>query len=432
MMPPNPGEDYPVKSPARSTAPLVTTDPANAAMRSFAAPVEIAPGVLMHAQFANCYAVKTDAGLLMIDTGVKSGAAGLHAAVRAWSDQPLHSVVFTHGHIDHVFGLKSFLDAGDRPQIIAQENCVARFQRYQLTQGLNQSINRRQFGDETAVFPVDFAWPTVTFRDGLKLRLGKTDVTITAGKGETDDHCFVWLPEQRYLFTGDFIVWRSPNCGNPQKVQRYPVEWVKALEQMAALEPEWLFPGHGQAIHGRDAVRLVLTETAQYLRHIIDQVLTRLNAGETSEQIFHGVTSHPELKKRPYLLEMYDHPKFIVRNLIRQWGGWWNGNAADLFPATPEQQAREIVTLAGGVAPLIARARQALDEGRLEMAAHMAEWATRADAANRDAQAFKRDVYERCMTASNNLMAQGIYRGAMNDASEALGGERVKRQGRVF
>jgi glyoxylase-like metal-dependent hydrolase (beta-lactamase superfamily II) len=416
----------------RSTAPLVTTDPANATMRSIAPSAEVAPGILMHAQFANSYAVKTEAGLLLIDSGTNRGAPGLHAGVRAWSDMPLHSVVYTHGHIDHVFGVKPFLDAGDRPQIIAQENCVARFQRYQLTQGLNQAINRRQFGDDAVAFPVDFAWPTVTFRDGLKLRLGKTDVTITAGKGETDDHCFVWLPEQRCLFTGDFIIWRSPNCGNPQKVQRYPVEWAKALEQMAALEPEWLFPGHGLAINGRDAVRLVLTETAQYLRHIIDQVLVRLNAGETSEQIFHAVTSHPELSKRPYLLEMYDHPKFIVRNLIRLWGGWWNGNAADLFPATPEAQAREIAALAGGIEPLIARGHKALAENQLEMAAHLAEWATRAEATNKAALELKRDVYERCMTTSNNLMAQGVYRAAMNDASEALGGERVRRRGTIF
>jgi glyoxylase-like metal-dependent hydrolase (beta-lactamase superfamily II) len=412
--------------------PLLTTDPLAATPFFSAPPNEIAPGVLMQARFANCYAVKTDVGLLLIDSGTQPNAPSLHAAVRAWSDQPLHTVVYTHGHIDHVFGVKPFLDAGERPRIVAQENCVGRFQRYALTQGLNQAVNRRQFGTEGAAFPVDFAWPTVTFRDGLALRLGKLDVTITAGKGETDDHCFVWLPRQRYLFTGDFIVWRSPNCGNPQKVQRYPVEWAEALERMAALEAEWLFPGHGLVIKGRDAVRLVLTETAQYIRHIVDQVLPRLNAGETSEQIFHAVTSDPVLAKRPYLLEMYDHPKFIVRNLIRRWGGWWNGNAADLLPATPEAQAREIAALAGGVDKLIARARAALADGKLEIAAHLAEWATRADGADRAAQELKRDVYERCMTASANLMAQGIYRGAMNDAKERLGESRVRREGRII
>lgn len=415
----------------KTAIPLVITDPLHAEPRFSAPPHEVAPGVLMHPRFANSYAVKTDAGLLLVDSGTQPTAVSLHAAVRAWSTKPLHSVVFTHGHIDHVHGVKPFLEAGDRPAIIAQENCVGRFQRYQLTRGHNQAINSRQFGSQ-ADFSVDFAWPTVTFRDGLTLRLGDLEVQITAGKGETDDHCFVWIPKHRYLFTGDFIIWRSPNCGNPQKVQRYPVEWAEALERMAALDAEYLFPGHGPVIKGRDAVRLVLTETAQYIRHIIAQVLPRLNAGETSEQIFHAVTSDPVLAKRPYLLEMYDHPKFIVRNLIRQWGGWWNGNAADLFPATPEAQAKEIAALAGGTGALVARGRQALADARLEMAAHLAEWATRADPTDRAAQEFKRDVYAACMAASDNLMAQGIYRGAMNDAREVLGESRVKREGRVF
>src|SRR4029434_11335221 len=51
----------------------------------------------------------------------------------------------------------------------------------------------------------------------------------------------------------------------------------------------------------------------------------------------------PDLSRLPYLQARYDHPKFIVRNLLRQWGGWWNGNAADLLPSTWEVQAREIV-----------------------------------------------------------------------------------------
>jgi alkyl sulfatase BDS1-like metallo-beta-lactamase superfamily hydrolase len=277
-------------------------------------------------------------------------------------------------------------------------------------------------------FPDSFDWPTLTFRDGLTQHLGDLEVRYTAAKGETDDHCYLWLPQHRYLFTGDLIVWRSPNCGNPQKVQRYPVEWAQALETMAALEADWLFPGHGLAIKGRDAARRVLTETAQYLRGIIDQVLRRLNAGETPEEIFHAVASDPVLASRPYLRELYDHPKFIVRNLIRQWGGWWNGVAADLFPATMAAQAAEIAALAGGTAALVARGRALLAAGSLELAAHLAEWAARAAPADREAQALKRDVYAARIAATGNLMAQGIYRGAMNEARAALGEAPVERR----
>ena len=413
-----------------TAASMVTTDPRHATPRFGAPPQEVAPGVLMHANFSNSYAVKTSAGLLLVDPGLVRNSRSVHQAVRAWSDLPLHTAVYTHGHIDHAMGLGAFLAAGERPHIVAQENCPARFRRYQLTHGLNLDINRRQFGRQDQTFPTEFDWPTLTFADRLVQQLGDTEVRYASAKGETDDCCIIWLPERGLLFTGDLIIWRAPNCGNPQKVQRYPVEWCEALETMAGLDAEYLLPGHGMVIHGRDAVRLVLTETAQYLRHIIDQVLPLLNAGETPEAVYHAVASDPELAARPYLLEYYDHPKFIVRNLIRQWGGWWNGNAADLMPATFAAQAAEVAALAGGIGPIVARGRVALASGDLERAQHQAEWASRAAPADRDAQAFKRDVYAARLAATQILMAQGIYRAAANDARAALGEPPLQRDGR--
>ena len=302
---------------------MLTDDPLHATPQFRGPPVEVAPDVFMHPLFVNVYAMKTPVGLLLVDPGTKPGGPAVHAAIRGWSRDPLHTVVYTHGHLDHAFGLKPFLAEGVSPHIVAQENCPERFKRYTLTHGYNEIINRRQFGDNRINFPNEFDWPTLTFRDSLVQRMGDLELRYAAAKGETDDHCYVWLPQKGYLFCGDLIVWRSPNCGNPQKVQRYPVEWAEALEKMAALDAEWLFPGHGLVVRGKDAVRRVLTETAQYLRHIIDQVLPRLNAGESPDDIFHAVNSDPELASRPYLLEQYDHPKFIVRNLIRRWGGWW-------------------------------------------------------------------------------------------------------------
>jgi alkyl sulfatase BDS1-like metallo-beta-lactamase superfamily hydrolase len=192
---------------------------------------------------------------------------------------------------------------------------------------------------------------------------------------------------------------------------------------MAALEPEWLFPGHGLVVQGRAAVQQVLSETARYLRVIIDQVLARMNSGETPEEIFHAVEPDAELSRRPYLAATYDHPKFIVRNLLRLWGGWWNGNAADLLPATWQAQSREIAAMAGGVGALVRRGREHLAAGETKLAAHVAEWATRAEPADRGAQELKRDVYAKRLDEEPSLMAQGIYRAAMNDARRALGEE---------
>jgi glyoxylase-like metal-dependent hydrolase (beta-lactamase superfamily II) len=410
---------------------MLTTDPLHAEVRVFAEPHEVAPGVFMHASFVNSYVLQTRDGLVIVDPGLMQNAKALHAAVRRWSDAPLRIAIYTHGHADHAFGLRGFLDAGERPQIIAQENCPKRFERYQLTHGLNARINQRQFSLPAPMFPDRFDWPTLTFRDSLEQRLGETTLVLHAARGETDDHCWVWVPEQRYLFAGDLIIWNAPNCGNPQKVQRYPVDWAEALERMAGLEPEWLFPGHGLVVQGRDAVQQILLDTARYLRSITTQVLERMNRGETPETIFHAVEPDPELSRRPYLRAAYDHPKFIVRNLLRLWGGWWNGNAGDLLPATFEAQAKEIAALAGGSAALVARGRELLAAGQTVLAAHLAEWATRADAKDRAAQTLKRDVYDRRFEEELSLMGKGIYRAAANDAREALGEAKLAPQTRL-
>src|SRR5262249_3786254 len=158
---------------------------------------------------------------------------------------PLRAAIYTHGHVDHAFGLRAFLDAGETPDVVAQEQCAARFHRYGLMHGWNARINQRQFALPQPMFPTEFVHPTVLVRDRWTKALGDVTVDCRAGKGETDDALWVWIPERRQLFVGDFIIWQAPNCGNPQKVQRYPEEWADALDAMAALGAEWLFPGHG-------------------------------------------------------------------------------------------------------------------------------------------------------------------------------------------
>lgn len=412
-------------------SPMVTREPRSARPRTFSPPHEVAPGVFLHAAFVNTYALRTSEGLVLVDPGFAHTSKALEEVVRRWSDSPLRTAIYTHGHTDHAFGLRSFLESGERPVILAQENCPKRFARYHLTNGWNARINQRQFSLPAPVFPDRFDWPTLTFRDSLVHSMGDTTLVLRAAKGETDDHCWVYVPERGYLFSGDLVIWNAPNCGNPQKVQRYPSEWADALEEMAALDAEWLFPGHGLVVHGKAAVRELLCNTARYLRHLCREVLERMNRGETPEAIFHAVEPDPELAALPYLQPAYDHPKFIVRNLLRLWGGWWNGNAADLLPATFEAQAREVVTLAGGVATLALRGRELLEDGNLALAAHLAEWATRADPSDRSAQELKRDVYERRLANEPSLMGKGIYRAAANDARQALGEPALPAQLRI-
>src|SRR5690349_13679653 len=111
------------------TSTMLTTDPLHARVNMFAEPHAVAPDVFVLASFVNSYAVRAGDALLIVDPGFEHTAPAFFEAVRNWAALPLHSAVYTHGHADHAFGLRPFLEAGERPQIIAQENCPARFRR---------------------------------------------------------------------------------------------------------------------------------------------------------------------------------------------------------------------------------------------------------------------------------------------------------------
>src|SRR5690606_38487798 len=107
------------------------------------------------------------------------------------------------------------------------EAITARFDRYRETAGYNGTINQRQFQLDAPLFPTDFRAPDRTYRDALVLDVGGERFELHHDRGETDDHTWVWAPERRVLCAGDMFIWASPNCGNPQKVQRYAIEWAR-------------------------------------------------------------------------------------------------------------------------------------------------------------------------------------------------------------
>jgi glyoxylase-like metal-dependent hydrolase (beta-lactamase superfamily II) len=385
---------------------------------------EVARGTFFVPAFANATALATADGLVVVDCGMAQSGPGIVQKLRELTSLPVSAVVFTHGHVDHAFGVVALdaeaRDAGrPRPTRYAHRKVADRFRRYQKTRGLNAHINRVQFDVPEVRWPEEFPWPDVTYDEQLELIVGGERFELRHAMGETDDATWVWAPERRAVITGDLFIWCSPNCGNPQKVQRYPDAWADALDAMVALEPELLLPGHGPVIVGRDQVHAALADTSRWLRSLVDQTLELLNAGERPEAIAARVRPPADLEDRPYLRPLYDRPEFVVRNLLRLYGGWWNGNPADLLPASEEARAREVVQLAGGVAKLCERAREVAGHD-LPLACHLVDWATVAVPGDRDAQQLKRDLYRTRAAAEPSLMARGIFESAVRAAETAL------------
>jgi alkyl sulfatase BDS1-like metallo-beta-lactamase superfamily hydrolase len=383
---------------------------------------EVAPGLAFLESFANVTALDTGAGLVLFDTGSPMTAPVVHAQVRSWSGAPLDTAVYTHGHIDHAMGMGPFDDeaakaGAPRPRVVAHEAVPARFARYRLTAGWNQAINTRQFRLPGLRWPTEFREPDETYRDARSLTVGDATIELHHDLGETDDHTWAWLPAQRALVTGDLFIWAAPNCGNPQKVQRYVGEWAEALDRMRALDAELLLPGHGPAIFGADRVAQGLTDTAALLHTIHDQVVALMNQGKRLDQVVASVRIPDDLIARPYLRPIYDDPQFVIRNVWRRYGGWWDGNPARLLPPRDAALAAEVCAAAGGAPALAERARAAAGRGDLALACQLAEWAWQAAGPDdrAAAAAARAEVYRARADGESSLMARSIFLGAADE-----------------
>jgi alkyl sulfatase BDS1-like metallo-beta-lactamase superfamily hydrolase len=290
--------------------------------------------------------------------------------------------------------------------------------------GWNSAINRRQFArpgmplQPLGEWPDDFRYPDVTFRDRVTFREGNLTFEVAHDRGECEDSAWTWVPELKLLAPGDLFIYAVPNAGNPQKVQRWVGEWAAGLRKMSALDAELMIPGHGFPIFGADRIRTALDDTATLLETIEGQTVALMNQGATLDRILQEVEVPADLLEKPYLRPAYDHHEFLIHNIWRLYGGWWEGEPDNLLPAPRAARASEWVALAGGLDGVLARAEELRANGELQLACHIIEYAVLAEPGSADAHDLRATIYEERAGEQLSSMSRGVFTFA-SDSSKA-------------
>ncbi|MFX1394992.1 MAG: alkyl sulfatase dimerization domain-containing protein [Promethearchaeota archaeon] len=334
--------------------------------------------------FGNVGAVETHEGLILFDITMKQFGSRAFKTLRNFTDKPIKYIIYSHGHFDHSYGFGPFINeikkkGWEMPQIIAHENCVKRFNKYKMLDNYHNWLNKQQFASiagkqKDVVSPHETLDPTIILHgnESYSFKLGQFSFEIFHDKGETDDSLWMFFPEKKVLFAGDLMVSSYPNVGNPYKVQRYPKDWAIAMERMLEKNAEYLLPGHGRLIEGKDKVKEVLSITAEAMHFVHDEVVKRMNEGKWFEQIYHEMLDiFPEKFNHWILQPIYGCYRFAIHAVYRLYHGWYNtGNPTDLFPAKSEEIAKEFLKIANET-NYINHAKKLFDEGKVQLALHM-------------------------------------------------------------
>jgi glyoxylase-like metal-dependent hydrolase (beta-lactamase superfamily II) len=191
----------------------------------------------------NCYLVREDDGLTLIDTGMSGGAKGILAVAQSL-DAPIKRITLTHAHGDHAGSLDELRAALPEAEVL-----------------LTARQARLLLGD----YHLDPDEPQTKVKGWWQVRQTKPDRVIAPGErvgslqivaspGHTPDHISFFDPRDGALIAGDAFQTRGGIAvsGTMRLLFPFPAlaTWDKATalrsaQSLQALNPARLAVGHG-------------------------------------------------------------------------------------------------------------------------------------------------------------------------------------------
>jgi glyoxylase-like metal-dependent hydrolase (beta-lactamase superfamily II) len=224
---------------------------------------------------SNAGFVVTPEGVVVIDAlGSPELARRLVVEIAKVTDKPIHTVVLTHYHADHIYGLQVFQDLGAR--IVAHG--AAREYLTSDAARLRLEISRQELwpwvDEKTRLVPAD-EWLTAS----KMLMVGGVRFDIQpVGPSHTAEDLVVYLPKQKVLFAGDLVFRnRIPFVG--QADSRH---WIEAMRNLLQFDTRWIVPGHGPTSNDPKGDMTLTRDYLIYLREAMGRAAKDMEPFESA------------------------------------------------------------------------------------------------------------------------------------------------------
>lgn len=371
--------------------------------------------------FGNTYMVTTPAGNVIVDTSGPGPAPRHHRLLTAVSAGPVRYVILTHGHSDHTGGVA--LWKGPETKVVAQASQTPFLDYQTRLAGFFNIRNAAQYDGPGRKLdnsnPGNHAGPKladILFEKEMSLKVGDLTFRLIATPGETPDHLTVWVPELKAAFIGDNFYGSFPNLYTLRGTeQRKALEYVDSLNRVMALKPEIAFPSHGEPVVGAENVRAALTKYRDAILYVHDATVRGMNQGQDVFTLMKTVKLPPDLQ----IGEAYGQVAWSVRGIYEGYAGWFDGDAATMYPVSPTEAQGELAKLAGGAGPIAARAAALNAEGQPALALRLTSAALAIEPKHPAALAARRQALERLLAKSGNSNESGWLRAALKQVDAA-------------
>ncbi|MEA3470090.1 MAG: alkyl sulfatase dimerization domain-containing protein [Thermodesulfobacteriota bacterium] len=343
---------------------------------------------------ANSILIEGDDGVIIVDTLESVEAAiPVKKAFDSITSKPVKAIIYTHNHADHIFGATVFA-GDDNPDVYSHETTLYYIDRilsiirptiYRrsmrqfgtlLPEGglINAGIGPRLVYDMTKT--TGLMRPNRTFSgERLDLEIAGVKLELFLAPGETNDQIFVWLPEKKTLLCADNYYKSFPNLYAIRGTAYRDLNlWVKSIDKMRQLRPEYLVPGHTRPVTGADNIYETLTNYRDAIQFVHDQTIRHMNLGLTPDEIVERVKLPPHLANLPYLHEYYGTVPWSVRAVYNGYVGWFDGNPTNLFPLPPRERAERFAEIAGGKERVLGQAGKAVSDGDYQWALELTDY----------------------------------------------------------